>query len=152
MNLWHTGQTARVYGEFRVTFGACIDAGCADLCPTEAMLISLAYVCILQDIWERDVHIMQTDNLKPTNFQEVTNLLLHAEHQLSYQDPKVTIAKQLRAAIEAKEQSASINKKKAGESKQTLTSGAPSTAASVATDVFDINSSLAGIYSDSDFI
>ena len=112
--------SARVYGEFRVTCGACIDAGCADRCPTEAMLISLAYVCILKDIWERAVYIMKTDNLTPTNFQEVTNLLLHAEHQLSYQDPKVTIAKQLRAAIEAKEKSAS--QKKAVDSTSHVTS------------------------------
>jgi len=95
-----------VYGEFRITCGACIDAGCADRCPTEAMLKAIAYVCTLRDIWERADYIMHTENLNPTNFQEITNLFLHAEHQLSWQDPQVTLAKALRAAIDAHEKSA----------------------------------------------
>ena len=88
----------RIYQAYRSVIAACVDANCPELCPPEQKVISLLYAGVLPGIWRIADTIICEHNLSPKTFHEAMEIMLTAERRLSYQDPKVTMTKQLRAS------------------------------------------------------
>ena len=89
---------ARIYQEYRTVQAACADANCNERCPSESQLIDVVYACANPTIWTIAEKLLNEYHDQPTTFRAAMELMSTAERRVCYQDPKVTLAKQLRAS------------------------------------------------------
>jgi len=93
--------TARIANEERAVRAACHNANCLERCPTQMTMVSLLYACAHASIWPTAARLKQEQKIQVNNFRDAMYLLMNAEHQVTYQDPQITIANQIRAYIPA---------------------------------------------------
>ena len=70
-------QGARLFSEYRSTVAACVHAGFPDRRPSDAQLVSLVYGCVRPSLWLVADVIIRERNLRPTNFHDALDIMLH---------------------------------------------------------------------------